>query len=467
MRLRRSLTFRLVAWYCGLLLFVGGSFAGYTYVGFTHYLHDSMRGTLSSRADAVADLARPLLDDPGELATLMEQRFAPEAHDRFMRIIVNGNTIYASGRPAENMFDPGVMDFDPSTVGGLHKVGVVWVYFRETHLGDGRRLIVETGQPGLIMDAARRGLVETLVIGLPLLLVVAALGGYWLMRRALTPVAGMIKAAEALTFNSPRKRLPLAGTEDLLDELGETLNRMLERLDSAYQHASRFSADAAHELRTPLTIMRGELEFIALCHNLPTEIQTAVGSALDETMRLGQIVENLMALARTDGIGGKRAHWAVDLRALSAETIDQMQLLAEEKDIALTCTDGAPVMTLGDRDRLKQVLVNLIDNAIKYTRHGGRVTLDVMHRGEHAVLKVTDTGIGIAPEHQASVFDRFFRVDPDRGVDGAGLGLAITKSICAAHGGSIVVESAPGQGSTFRITLPLASPSAALQPETK
>ena len=467
MKLRRSLTFRLVAWYCGLLLFVGGSFAGYTYVGFNHYLHESMRGTLSSRADAVADLARPLLNVPLQLATLMEQRFAPEAHDRFIRIIVDQHTVYVSGQPAEHMFDPDAIDLVPSTKSGLRKVGVLWVYFRETHLADGQNLVIETGQPGLLMEAARRGLVDTLLIGLPLLLIVAALGGYWLVRRALTPVAGMIKAAEALTFNSPHKRLPLASTEDLLDELGETLNRMLERLDNAYQHASRFSADAAHELRTPLTIMRGELEFIALCHNLPTEIQTAVGSALDETMRLGQIVENLMALARTDGIGGKRAHWAVDLRALSAETIDQMQLLAEEKDIALTCTAGPPVMTLGDHDRLKQVLVNLIDNAIKYTRPGGRVTLDVMHHGDHAVLEVTDTGIGIAPEHQASVFDRFFRVDPDRGVDGAGLGLAITKSICAAHGGSIAVESAPGQGSTFRITLPLAPPSAAPQPETK
>jgi signal transduction histidine kinase len=454
---RRSLTFRLVAWYCGLLLAAGVSFACYTYVGFSHYLHESMRGTLASRADVVGDLAKPLVDDPLSLRVLMEERFAPEAHDRFIRVIVDRHTIYVSGTPAEQAFDPDAVDIQPAELSDFRRVGGLWVFSRKQHLSDRRTLIVETGQPGSLMASAQGGLVDTLLIGLPLLLALAAIGGYWLVQRALAPVAGMIKAAEALTFNSPAKRLPLAGTHDLLDELGQTLNRMLERLDNAYQHASRFSADAAHELRTPLTIMRGELEFTALSHNLSPEIQTAIGSALEETIRLSQIVENLMALARAEGIGGKRAHLPVDVRALSMETIDQMQLLAEEKTIALACAGGEPVMTLGDRDRLKQVLVNLIDNAIKYTHAGGKVSLDVHQHRDYAVLEVEDSGIGISAENQASVFDRFFRVDPDRGTAGAGLGLAIVKSICHAHGGTIEIESTQGRGSTFRVILPLAA----------
>jgi heavy metal sensor kinase len=447
----------LVAWYCGLLFVVVGSFAIYTCVGFDYFLRDTMRATLSSRADIIADLAKPMLDDPLSLRGLMEQRFAPEAHDRFIRIIVNQHTVYISGQPAEPVFNPDAINIPVTTTSELRKESSLWVYARESRLEDGRLLTIETGQPGAIMASARQGLIETLLIGLPLLLLIATLGGYWLVRRALAPVASMIKAAEALTFNSPRKRLPLTGTGDLLDELGSTLNRMLERLDNAYQHASRFSADAAHELRTPLTIMRGELEFIALCHDLPTEIQASIGSALDETLRLSQIVENLMSLARTDGIGGKRAHLSIDLRALSAETIEQMQLLAEEKRIQLTCVEGPPVKTMGDRDRLKQVLVNLIDNAIKYTQEDGHITLDVFEHDDHAVVTIKDTGIGIAEEHHESIFDRFFRVDPDRGVDGAGLGLAIIRSICAAHGGSISVESAASRGSTFRVALPLAT----------
>jgi signal transduction histidine kinase len=288
--------------------------------------------------------------------------------------------------------------------------------------------------------------------------VIAAYGGYRLVRRALAPVAGMINAAEALTFNSPSKRLPAVGTGDVIDELGRTLNRMLERLDSAYQHANKFSADAAHELRTPLAIMRGELEFVAAHTSLNPEIGAAAESALNETIRLGQIVENLIAMALIDSVGGKRAHLPVELHGLAEETIDQMRLLAEEKKIALECPGSAPVITLADRNRLKQVVVNLIDNAIKYTRAGGRVTVAVRSDGESAVLEVADTGIGIAAEHQANIFDRFFRVDPDRGASGSGLGLAISRSICTAHGGAMELDSAPGRGSTFRVRLPLAPP---------
>jgi signal transduction histidine kinase len=463
----RSLTFRLVAWYCGLLLLVGGSFAAYTYVGFTGYLRDVMRDTLAARAQDAANLARPLLGDPPSLADVMRSRFAPTAHDRFMRIIVDGRTEFVSSRPPEDSFNPDTIRIESLNNGTLQSFGDLWVYVRNERLPDGRRFIVETGQLSALMEAARRGLIATLLSALPALLAIAVYGGYRLVRRALAPVAGMINAAEALTFNSPSKRLPAVGTGDVIDELGRTLNRMLERLDSAYQHANKFSADAAHELRTPLAIMRGELEFVASRANLNPEVSAAAESALNETVRLGQIVENLVALALIDGVGGKRAHLPVELHGLAVETIDQMRLLADEKKIALVCPTAAPVLTLADRNRLKQVVVNLIDNAIKYTRAGGHVTVGVRPDGESAVLEVVDTGVGIAVEHQANVFDRFFRVDPDRGASGAGLGLAISRSICTAHGGTVELDSIPGRGSTFRIRLPLAPPDSSPLPAAK
>ena len=266
----------------------------------------------------------------------------------------------------------------------------------------------------------------------------------------------MIDAAEAITFNNPGNRLPLAETGDRIETLGLALNRMLDRLDNAYQYANRFSADAAHEIRTPLAIIRGELEFIAAQKHSP-ELHAALGNILDEANRLSDMVEKLAMLSRMDSLWGKHAHQEFDLGALAGETMDQMRLLADEKRIGLAPLLGGPTMVSGDRNRLKQVLVNLLDNAIKYTPDGGRVTVEVKAIANRAQLTVTDTGIGIASEHREKIFDRFYRVSTDRGETGSGLGLSIAKSICNAHGGTIVVDSTPGAGSTFRIELPLSA----------
>ena len=160
------------------------------------------------------------------------------------------------------------------------------------------------------------------------------LAGYVLMRRALTPVEVMINAAETYTFNDPHNRLPLVGTEPRIEALGLALNRMLDRLDNAYSHVSRFSADAAHELRTPLTIIRGELELVASGERLPADVDRAIGNALEEMTRLSGIVDSLITLSRMESLWGKRTHASVDLRRWRVETIDQMNLLAEEKQIA-------------------------------------------------------------------------------------------------------------------------------------
>jgi signal transduction histidine kinase len=454
---RRSLTFRLVSWYGGLLLALGVAFAVFSYLSFSRYIGETVRSLLAGRADAVWGMAGGMLEDRRALSLLIEQRFAPEALNRMIRISSAGKVYYVSGQPSDRMFEPSAIAIP--TPGGKAKFiheGNFFLFARDYAAPDGRVVTIESGQSAELMAEIENRMVTVLLIGLPVLLVVAAGGGYVLVQRALSPVQGMIEAAEALTFNSPRKRLPLAGTEDRIDALGRTLNRMLERLDSSYQHASRFSADAAHELRTPLAIMRGELELLAT-EDLPEELLSAVDNILGETARLAQIVESLIALGQMDSTAGKRAHLAVDLHALATETIEQIRLLAVDKGIAIAGPTGAHVLAAGDRDRLKQVLVNLLDNAIKYTPAGGRISVEVDESGDSAVLLVKDTGIGIAADSLPLVFDRFYRVTTDRGDVGAGLGLAIVKSICAAHGGSVTVESTPGVGSVFKVSLPLAS----------
>jgi len=456
---RQSLTFRLVSWYCGLLFLLGVAFAGYTYFSFDRYIKEMTREELTSRADAIWALTRGALDDRAQLATLIEQHFAPATYNRFIRVQLNGEIRYQSDQPSERGFNSADvplqgLDEPPQ----LKKYGNLFFHVSHFVLPDGRIATVEVGRVDNLTDAAENLLTVSLVVGVPVLLLLAAVSGVVLMQRALAPVESMIQAAEALTFNSPRNRLPLAGTGDRIDALGRTLNRMLDRLDNAYQHASRFSSDAAHELRTPLSIIRGELEMLATERRLPPAVQAALGNILDETVRLAQLVENLIALSRLDSITGKRAHLPVDLCALATETIEQMRLLADEKSIAITgpaATSG--IAAAGDRDRLKQVVVNLLDNAIKYTPPGGHVRVAVGAAGDVVALTVSDTGIGIADEHVALIFDRFYRVSTDRGENGTGIGLAIVRSICTAHGGIVTVRSEPGMGSSFRVELPRAA----------
>ena len=215
-------------------------------------------------------------------------------------------------------------------------------------------------------------------------------------------------------------------------------------------------ADASHEMRTPLTVMHGELESLVQEPGLASPYRQRLGSTLEEVERLATIVEGLFAISRLDA-GEAQAEWVgFDLAKLVASTTDQMGLLAEDKKIRLTCVAAVPVWVEGDRPRLKQVVVNLLDNAIKYTPPGGAVTLTVSARSDKAVLEVADNGMGIPPEALPHVFERFFRVDKARSreLGGAGLGLSIVKSICVFHHGQVEVHSRPGQGSRFRVELP-------------
>jgi len=452
----RSVTSRLVFSYCLLLAVLGGAFLFFTVFSFQHYTHQTIVTLLQNRAGEVWNTAQNTLDQPPRLADIIQRRFSPEPLDRFIRIRVGDTTVYQSGQPESRAFDPAGLPLTQPNA-AVRRLGNLLLYTARFRKPGGAMVTIETGQSDSIARAVQKQLATSLFVGLPILLIAAALAGYLLMRRALTPVELMIKAAEAYTFNDPHSRLPLVGTEPRIEALGLALNRMLDRLDSAYSHVSRFSADAAHELRTPLTIIRGELELVASNARANPDVEQAVANALEEMTRLSGIVDSLITLSRMESLWGKRAHAPVDLMALAAEIIDQIALLAEEKAIALAGPAGPAVVVAGDRERLKQVLVNLIDNAIKYTPQGGRVTVSVSANGDKGVVSVEDTGIGMDPVHHDKVFDRFYRVTPDRGEQGAGLGLAIVKSICHAHGGSIALRSVPGFGSSFTVQIPLAT----------
>ena len=452
----RSITFRLIFLYSGSLLVLGAGLSFFTIASFHRYTHQTMQTVISARASDIWNIIQGSLDDPAELATLIDRRFSPSIQSRFIRVSLNGKVIYQSNFPATQ--DSGTQTAPPIYDGPVpesFRSGNLLIYARRFTPSNDRNVLIESGQSDEFAQGLEARLATSLIIGLSVLFVIVAIEGYVLIRRALAPVEMMIKAAEAITFNNPRNRLPLLGTADRIEALGLALNRMLDRLDNAYQHASRFSTDAAHELRTPLTIIRAGLEFTIFNRALAPDAKEALHDLLEEVTRLGNMVDHLLILSRMESLWGKRAHSDVDLLALASEAVDQMQFIADEKNIKLGKPTGEPVVVAGDRDRLKQVLVNLLDNGIKYNTVGGAVSVDVRTVADQAVITITDTGIGIAPDSQEYIFDRFYRVSTNRGENGVGLGLAIVRSICHAHGGIVDVRSTVGAGSTFSIKLPL------------
>jgi heavy metal sensor kinase len=422
----------------------------------------------SRRARQIAETLLVNVKQTGEPSVVREVQslYAPELSGRFIRITrTDGSVLYRSGPPTDQSFDPAEV--------AVADASVRREFNRKQVLPDGHALLIAAfraaangSPPYLVEVGAPTGPAETVLnrlllllgIGLPLVVLVATGGGYFLIGRALRPVDRIAGKAEMITQHNLSERLPVPPTGDELERLSVSLNRMITRLDDAFQTSKRFVADASHELRTPLTILRGELEHLIEGSPRALEQRDRLGSLLEEVERLSKIVERLFALSRLDAGEGQTEWVGFDLTALAAETADQIAVLAEDKKIAVSCDTTAPVLVEGDRARLKQVVVNLVDNAIKYTPDGGAVHLKTGTNNGQAVLEVADTGIGIPPEAVAHVFDRFFRVDPTRSNEtgGAGLGLAIVKSICSAHGGTVEAESAVGRGSRFRVKLPLA-----------
>ncbi len=468
----RSLSFRLVTWYAGLLTLVFVLLGVLTIIFLRHYLEANLLDTQVRRARQIADTVVAAASRTGEAAVAaeIEDLYSPEANDRFIRVTAaDGRVIYASRPPKDGSFDPAEVPA-PSlkhSADVLHRQltprGALLIAAHDYVADTGARYIVEVGISSARTDETVNQVLLILAVGLPIAVSVAVAGGFVLVRRALKPVDRLSHKAAEITQHNLSERLPVMRTGDELERLSLSLNLMISRLQDAINSSKQFVADASHELRTPLAVLRGELEGLAQDAQLKMQTRETLGSMLEEVDRLAEIVEGLLALSRLDTGEAKAERVRFDLAELTATTADQMSLLAEDKHIAVVCESSGPVMIQGDRARLKQVVVNLLDNAIKYTSNGGRITLKITQENGYAVLDVADDGVGIPPEALPHVFKRFFRVDGSRSRDqgGAGLGLSIVKSICDAHGARVEVSSIPGRGSHFRVRQPLAAEPAA------
>jgi len=461
----RSLRFRLIMWYAGLLTGVFLLCGATMHQALSHYLKQSLAESLQRRTQQITVSLLADVEKTGEpyVVDEIKARYAPENYDRFVRLSRrDGTIIYASGRAAT--FNPAGLPparaKDSPRTALLPDGNRLLIVTDEYRTRSGREYVIESGGPMQPIDAVLAHLLFLLLMGMPVVVLVAVGGGLFLVSRALAPVVQIARSAEQITLHNLSERLPLTNTGDELEHLSLALNRMIVRLSEALEQNRRFLADASHELRTPLAALRGEMESVVEQTRALPELSDRAGSVLEEVDRLSKIVDALFAISRLDAGEAQQAWERFDLASLTASTTEQMSLLAEDKGVSVACNVEGNVCVEGDRARIKQVVVNLLDNAIKYTPYYGSVNLNVHAREGKAVIEVADTGIGIPPEALPHIFERFFRVDNarSRGAGGAGLGLAIVKSICTAHGGRVEVESTEGRGSRFTVELPLARP---------
>ncbi|CAN5376951.1 N/A [soil metagenome] len=460
----RSLVFRLSAWYAGVCFVVCLALAACTYFWLLHYLTALLAGTLERRVDQISALweLHATDHDKKEIITEIRISYAPEQNDRFIRIRrEDGQVLYSSGSPTDKRFDPAEIPFLKSGNNGsavLHKLPSqnMLVVDRRVATTDGIYHI-EYGASLEPTDKVLSAYFAMLMVGTPIVLLIAVGGGYVLVRKSLEPVRKITAAARDLSYHKLHNRLPVSATGDELEKLSVVLNEMIARLEASFQHSQRFSALASHELRTPLTIIIGDLEAMLRNPGMSVEMREKIASVFEEAERLAGITEGLFAIARLEAGEGLNNATTVDLSTLVQTTADQMALLAEEKGLVVHCEADRGVEIVADKARIKQVIVNLLDNAVKYSRPSGHVTLRVRRAEAFALMTVEDSGFGLPEEALPHVFESFYRAsDPrTRSVEGAGLGLSIVRSICTAHGGSAEIANRSEGGCTVTVRLPL------------
>ena len=322
----------------------------------------------------------------------------------------------------------------------------------------GRVYVVQVAEPmDDFMEAVDR-FRTAMFFGIPLLLLAAIASGYWMSFRAMQPVERITRAAEAITPQDLSQRVTVPQTNDELQRLAETLNGMLQRIESAVVRITQFTADASHELRTPIALIRTRAEVTLDNPRSNDQYRSAIQEILAESERTSSLIENLMLLARSDTGSEVLRFEQTDLNEMVREVSKQGQTLAEAKHLGWkVVTPDTPTCVHGDNQSLCRLLLILIDNAVKYTAPGGSIALTVRSNGKSAEIEIKDTGIGMPEDDLPHIFERFYRVDKARSRDlgGTGLGLSIGRWIAQAHGGEILVKSGLGVGSIFLVRLPL------------
>lgn len=446
---------QLTAWYSLILALSLAAFCCVAYLVMAYSFRQTARSELEERTEGVRDI---IVEDGPQGRVALEDELSEFANGLGsggrLRVTDAGGLLFAS---------PGMANpTEPS--GPLMRR--TW---RESIGGTSflllRQNVVVSGTPYDVMMAVATGDFDRtlkrgstlLFAAAPVFLGLAALGGYWMSRRALIPVDQMTRAARRIGAQDLALRLDVPPARDELARLAETLNQMLARLEAAFRRVAQFTADASHELRTPVAVMRTSAEIALRKPRSESEYRNTLSQVLQETDKISQLIENLLELARADSGAAQMRMERTDVSAILAGCCEESKLLADKQGVAL-CRNGADtsVWVNANAAAIERLFTIVLDNAIKYTP-GGRVDVRLNATNGFAVAEIRDTGIGISAEDIPHVFDRFYRADRARSREtgGSGLGLAIAKWIAEAHDGGIEVHSTIGKGSVFEIRLPL------------
>ena len=451
-----SVRARLTLWYTAILALVLVTFSAISYALMARAIRSATDESLSGTAH---EFAAAFAAEPANAAAAHDVRLDFRYSDRDILVFApNGEVVVSSYArmttgDRQRLVD-GVRRGRAGFVtipGGRDDAGIRAVSVPISVVGKPYRVVVAQHlepQANRLEQAA-----HAVILGIPLALLVAAAGGYLMARKSLAPVTAMSQKARHIGAETLDERIEVENERDELGFLAMTLNDLLERLQRAFESQRRFMADASHELRTPIAIIQGEADVtLSRADRSPGEYRESIGIMRESALKLTRVVQNIFLLARSDAGSVPITRSRFYLDELLADCVRSMRTVAAARAIDLTCHTPADLIIVADEELIHRLLLNLIDNALKFTPSGGRVDVHAERDGDSYLVRVSDSGAGIPPDDQGHVFERFFR----RRSGGAGLGLPIARWIAEAHGGELRLERSDQSGSTFAVRLPVA-----------
>jgi heavy metal sensor kinase len=459
---RLSIGVRLTLWYVAIFTLGELVFAAGTWMILSYSLFDLIDDSMESQIEDLGNLLRAQQNSatPAHVAQQLTSIYGHEHAGDYLELYdESGQPIYRSKlmelqRPTLVRPEQG-----NEPVFRTRNINGQYVRFAYAKLAVyGHTYTVVTGAPAGDAVETLQLFRTYLAVFAPLWLLASAGVGYWMSRKALAPVDALVRTARDISGSSLHRRLQTLKTGDELQRLTDTLNEMLDRIESAFQKITQFTADASHELRTPISLIRTEAELALRRSRTDVEYKESLRQILDEAERTTQLIEQLLQVARADSGRESLSMQTLDLTRVVRDAVSIWQQVAAARDIKFSANiPEIGISVMGDHTLLRRLADILLDNSFKYTPPPGSVHVILEVRQEAAVITVQDSGVGIAHQEQERIFERFYRVDKARSREqgGVGLGLAIAQWIVAQHRGSISVESRPGEGATFRVTLPL------------